>query len=96
VTRNIELCPQVFLPTADNQTVALDCPGCEWLRADAAERRRLAGELSRLGEERLAEIAEQSVEDLVRDWHAHIRRDHLEGTARLDRAEVPSFLADAR
>jgi hypothetical protein len=75
VIQNLELRPQTFLPTADKQRVPRNCSGCEWLRRDAGERRRLAAELSRLGEKRLAEIAEQSIEDLVRDWHAHIRRD---------------------
>ena len=108
--QNLELCPQTFLPAADNQSVPVNCSGCEWLHTDAGERRRLAAELSRLGEKRLAEVAEQSIEGLVRDWHAHVRRDHPEGSASLlalwqalqtgttiaDCGEIPSFLPDAR
>lgn len=109
MTRNLELRPQTSLPAADSPGVPLDCSGCEWLRTDAGERRRLAAEFSHLGEKRLAEIAEQSVADLVRDWHAHIRRDHPEGAASLlalrairsattvlDRDQVPPFLSHAR
>jgi hypothetical protein len=59
------------------------CPGCEWLRAEVAERRRLADEFSQLGQKRLAEIAEEGMSYVRLDWAAHIHRDHPEFNAPL-------------
>ncbi len=70
------------------------CSGCDHLQFEVSERRRLAAELARVGQTRLAGIALEGIGSIRQDWEGHIRRDHPDFRAPLVLAEPAAVEAE--
>ena len=53
-----------------------ECPGCQWISGEIDRRNRLIHQFRRVGDYRLAQIAQEGIGALLRDWRAHAQRDH--------------------
>jgi hypothetical protein len=53
-----------------------ECSGCKWISGEIDRRNGLMNRFQREGDYRFAQIAQEGIGALVRDWRAHVQRDH--------------------
>jgi hypothetical protein len=53
-----------------------ECSGCKWIFEEIDIRNRLANQFQSVGDYQFAKIAQEGIRSLVRDWRAHVQRDH--------------------
>ena len=53
-----------------------ECSGCNWISGEIDRRNGLRNRFQRVGDYRFAQIVQEGIGALVRDWRAHVQRDH--------------------
>jgi hypothetical protein len=66
----------VLLATTDKRDMERECLGCKWISGEIDHRNGLINQFQRVGDYRFAQIAQEGIGALVRDWRAHVQRDH--------------------
>lgn len=58
-----------------------ECRGCVWISEEIKRRKLLIAQFERSGDSCLAEITNEGIVSLVRDWDSHRNRDHAKDVA---------------
>ena len=53
-----------------------ECSGCKWISGEIDRRNGLINQFQSVGDYQFAQIAQEGIGALVRDWRAHVQRDH--------------------